>query len=114
MSELIGSPAPAFELYSQHRELVSSESLAGRKSLIAFIPFPFTPTCDGEACAMRDGLGSLEALDANVVVITTHAVPTNAKWADENGFTFPILSDYWPHGAAAMSYGVLNERMGIA
>jgi peroxiredoxin (alkyl hydroperoxide reductase subunit C) len=114
MTLAAGTPAPAFELTDQNRNQVSLEDLKGRKSLIVFIPFPFTGICDGEACAIRDGLGELEGLDANVVVITTHAVATNAKWAEEYGFTFPILSDYWPHGEVTRAYDDFNEDRGVA
>ena len=48
-------------------------------------------------------LAALKQLEANVVVITTHALHTNKKWADEQGFEFPILSDFWPHGATAQA-----------
>jgi peroxiredoxin (alkyl hydroperoxide reductase subunit C) len=114
MSVAIGQPAPAFELVDQARNRVSSDSLKGKRSLVVFIPFPFTGICDDEGCAIRDGLGGLDALDANVVVITCHAVPTNAKWATENGFEFPVLSDFWPHGAVTQDYDNFNADLGVA
>jgi peroxiredoxin len=36
------------------------------------------------------------------------------KWADENGFDFPVLSDFWPHGETAKAYGAFNESVGSA
>jgi len=36
------------------------------------------------------------------------------KWADEQGYTFPLLADFWPHGDVARSYGVLQEDLGLA
>jgi peroxiredoxin len=114
MPVVIGQPAPAFELIDQDRNRVSLDDLAGKKSLIMFIPFPFTGICDAEGCALRDGLGQLDELDANVVVITAHAIPTNKKWAEVNGFTFPILSDYWPHGEVTRVFGNFNEDVGAA
>ncbi|MCP4308273.1 MAG: redoxin domain-containing protein [bacterium] len=110
----IGSPAPAFELYDQNREAVSLESLKGSKALLVFIPFPFTGICDSETCAIRDHLSKLNDMDAKVVIITVHAVPVTIKWAAENGFEFPVLSDYWPHGEVAKAYGAFNEKMGAA
>ncbi|MCP4964476.1 MAG: redoxin domain-containing protein [bacterium] len=110
----IGSPAPAFELYDQNREVVSLESLKGSKALLVFIPFPFTGICDSETCAIRDHLSKLNDMDAKVVIITVHAVPVTIKWAAENGFEFPVLSDYWPHGEVAKAYGAFNEKMGAA
>ena len=110
----VGSAAPQFELYDQDRNLVSLDSLKGSKSLVVFIPFPFTGNCDNETCAIRDHLSKLKELDANVVIITVHAVPVAKKWAEENGFEFPVLSDYWPHGAVAQAYGAFNEAVGAS
>jgi len=111
---VLGSPAPSFELPDQNKNLVSSDSLKGSKSLIVFIPFPFTGICDDEGCAIRDNVARLNDLEANVVIITVHAVPVAAKWAAENGFGFPVLSDYWPHGATTQAYGAFNDKVGAA
>ena len=110
----VGSQAPTFELYDQNRNLVSLDSLQGAKSLVVFIPFPFTGICDDEGCAIRDNLARLNDLDAKIVIITVHGVPVTKKWAAENGFEFPVLSDYWPHGATAQAYGAFNETVGAA
>lgn len=114
MAAEIGRTAPAFHLPNVDRTMFSSESLADRKSLVVFMPFPFTAVCDGEACAIRDNLAHLAALDANVVVITVHARPTNEEWVKKEGFAFPVLSDFWPHGAVATAYGCFNEKLGVA
>jgi len=110
----IGSAAPEFTLFDQNKQKTSLEDFKGRATLVVFIPFPFTGNCDAESCQLRDGLGEFGGLDANVVVITTHAVPTNAKWASENGFAFPVLADYWPHGAVAQQYEAFNDVLGCA
>lgn len=110
----IGTAAPAFTLYDQNRNEVSLDDITGHNALVVFIPFPFTGHCDNEGCQLRDGLAELGGLDAKVVVITTHAVPTNAKWASENGFEFPVLADYWPHGDVVTSYGAFNDVTGSA
>jgi peroxiredoxin (alkyl hydroperoxide reductase subunit C) len=110
----IGTPAPDFSLFDQNREEVSLGDLKGSKALIVFIPFPFTGHCDNEGCQLRDGLAELAEVDAKVVVITAHAVPTNAKWAAENGFTFPVLANFWPHGDVIKAYDAFNEVLGSA
>lgn len=110
----VGKPAPAFELFDQNRNPVSLESLKGSKSLVVFMPFPYTGNCDNEVCTIRDNLSALNELDANVVIITVHSIPTIMKWADENGLTFPVLSDYWPHGETAKAYGAFNDTVGAA
>lgn len=110
----IGSPAPTFELLDQDKNPFSSDSLKGSKSLVVFIPFPFTGLCDDEACALRDNLADLKDLDANVVIITVHGWPVAKKWATEYGLQFPVLADFWPHGATAQAYGAFNDTVGVA
>jgi peroxiredoxin len=114
MSLAVGSPAPSFSLLDQDKNTVTLADLRGNKSLIVFIPFPFTGICDAEGCALRDQIAMLNDVDANVVVITCHAVPVAKKWSDDNGFAFPVLSDFWPHGAIAAEYDAFNTSVGAA
>lgn len=110
----IGTTAPQFRLMSQDREEISLDDLKGKPSMIVFMPYPHTPTCESEACEIRDNWEDFESVDANVVLITTHAVPTNRRWAEEKDFEFPILSDYWPHGEVARAYDTFDETFGYA
>lgn len=114
MTAVVDQLAPDFTLFDQKKNAVSLESLKGRRTLVIFIPFPFTGICEGELCDIRDNMNQLNDVDANVVVITCDTVPANAKWAADNGFEFPILSDFWPHGAAAQAYGCFNDTIGVA
>jgi peroxiredoxin len=35
-------------------------------------------------------------------------------WADFlGGVPFPLLSDFWPHGAVGKAFGIFNEERGI-
>ena len=114
MPVAIGSPAPAFELRDTEGTPVTLESLRGRKTLVVFIPFPFTGTCEGELCAIRDRLSELNDLDANVVAISCDTVFANKEWAAKNGFGFPVLSDFWPHGAVTDAYGAFDPNVGAS
>ena len=114
MPAQVGTSAPAFSLMDKDRNVVSLDYFSGKKTVVVFIPFPFTGICDSEVCTIRDSLTSLNDLDAAVIVITSHAVPVVKKWSDENGFTFPVLSDFWPHGAVATEYGAFNDAVGVA
>lgn len=110
----VGAKAPDFTLVSQDREKVSLDDLKGKRSMIVFMPYPHTRTCEAETCEIRDNWSSFHDLEANVVLITTHAVPTNRDWAEDNNFRFPILSDYWPHGEVARAYDTFDETFGYA
>ena len=114
MSAQVGSAAPPFALKDQDGNEVTLEGLPEQKTLVVFIPFPFTGICEGELCELRDHLTELSSLDAQVVVITCDTRFSNKKWADENGFNFLILSDFWPHGQTAREYGCFDEALGVA
>jgi peroxiredoxin (alkyl hydroperoxide reductase subunit C) len=110
----VGALAPPFTLHSQNREEISLDGLKGKPSMMVFMPYPHTPTCESEACEIRDNWASFETLGAKVVMITTHAIPTNRSWAEAQGFQFPILSDYWPHGEVSRAYETFDETFGYA
>jgi mycoredoxin-dependent peroxiredoxin len=110
----VGTPAPYFTLVSQNRETISLDDLKGKKSMIVFMPYPHTRVCGGEACEIRDNWAAFERINANVIMITTHAGATNRDWAEENGYGFPILSDYWPHGEVSRAYDTFDETFGYA
>ena len=114
MPVTVGDRAPNFELFDQDANEVSRASLEGRKSLIVFIPLPFSGICEAELCSIRDNLATLNGMDANVVVITCDTRFVHKKWAAEQGFEFPLLSDFWPHGETARAYGSFNETRGVA
>jgi peroxiredoxin len=114
MAATIGEPAPSFTLRDQDNNEVTLESLKGRKTLVVFIPFPFTGNCQTELCSIRDNIADFNDVDANVVAITCDTRFVHKKWATEQGYTFPILSDFWPHGATAQAYGAFNEQKGCA
>lgn len=110
----VGAMAPEFELRNQRREKVSLADLKGSKVALVFIPFAFTSTCEGELCEIRDNFDVFEGSGTRVVAITCDTSATNARWAQENGFEFDILSDFWPHGEVSRRYDTFNEMFGYA
>jgi len=110
----IGTPAPDFKLLNQNREPVSLDDLKGSRSVIVFIPFAFTRTCEGELCQIRDEYSLFNDSDARVVAITCNTLHANRVWSDQQGFHFDILSDFWPHGLVARKYDTFNEGYGYA
>jgi peroxiredoxin len=109
----VGSKAPEFTLNDYNREKVSLSSLLGTSPvLLVFYPFAFSGICTGELCQLRDDLSSFEGVQVVGVSVDT---PFSLKvWAEQEGYTFPLLSDFWPHGAVASEYGVFNEKAGMA
>ena len=69
----VGKPAPDFTLKDQDNNEVSLSSLKGKKTVVMFIPFPWTGICDSEACAVRDDKGfENEGAQTAVDTITSH------------------------------------------
>jgi peroxiredoxin len=109
-----GRPAPRFDLLDHDGDRLTLDHLRGRKSLVVFVPFPFIDPCTDELRAIRDRLGELSALHASVVAITCATRAANHRWAVDEGFNFPVLSDYWPHGQIAKAFDAFDERRGCA
>lgn len=114
MTLQIGTAAPEFTLLNQSREPVSLADLKGARSVIVFIPFAFTRTCQGELCQIRDEYSMFNDAGARVVAVTCNTLHANRSWAEQQGFEFDILSDFWPHGAVSRSYESFNEDYGYA
>ena len=111
----VGAVAPDFTLKDQNNQLVTLSSYRNVKNvLLVFYPLAFTGTCQGELCKVRDELPSFENDDTAILAISVGPPPTHKIWAAEQGYTFPLLSDFWPHGAVAQAYGVFNDDAGFA
>jgi peroxiredoxin len=115
MSLEIGQPAPDFTLKSQHGEEVSLADFRGVKDVVlVFYPFAFSSVCTGELCEIRDRLPDFSDDTTEVIAISTDHMYSVRAFADRDGYTFPMLSDFWPHGEVASAYGVFNEKVGCA
>ena len=111
----IGQPAPPFSVPDQDGNPVALEDFKGDKAVaLVFYPFTFTGVCEGELCRIRDDYAQFEEAGVQVLAISCNAKHAQKRWADEMGYTFPVLSDFWPHGAVAQAYGVFNEALGCA
>ncbi|WP_426572420.1 peroxiredoxin [Aquihabitans sp. McL0605] len=111
----VGQPAPAFTLKDQDGTDVSLSDFAGEKAVaLVFYPFTFTGVCEGELCELRDDIAEYEQAGVQVLAVSCDSRFSQKVWADQKGWTFPLLSDFWPHGAVAQAYGVFNEDLGCA
>ncbi len=118
MSDLtltVGEPAPDFTLENQNGEKFTLSSLRGSKNvLVVFYPFAFSGTCTGELCAIRDDIAGFQNDDVQVVGVSCDPKFALRAWADDQGYDFPLLSDFWPHGGVAQQYGVFLPDFGMA
>jgi peroxiredoxin (alkyl hydroperoxide reductase subunit C) len=111
----VGSTAPDFTLRDQNRQPVSLGDYRGAKNvLLVFFPLAFTGICEGELGQLRDRLPEFENDDRATLAISVGPPPTHKVWSVESGFLFPVLSDFWPHGAISQAYGVFNDEAGYS
>ncbi|MFX0539374.1 peroxiredoxin [Ornithinimicrobium sp. Y1847] len=110
-----GDTAPDFQLpdqYGQRRTL--DQLVADRHALLVFFPFAFSSICTGELLEIQ--LNIDEFVNDRVQVVGISCDPTYALkgWAAIEGYRFPLLSDFWPHGETSRAYGVFDEDSGMA
>ncbi len=111
----VGAEAPDFVLKDQNNQEVRLSDFRGRKAvLLVFYPLAFTGTCQGELCQVRDNLNDFVNDDVQVLTISVDSPYSHKIWADQQGYQFPLLADFWPHGGVAQAYGVFNEEKGFA
>jgi len=111
----IGGPAPDFTLRDQFGQDVTLSSYAGSKAvLLLFYPAAFSGVCTGEMAGVRSRLDEFLTFDTEVLAISTDPVYSLRAFADSDGLNFPLLSDFWPHGAVAQAYDVFDPNRGSA
>jgi mycoredoxin-dependent peroxiredoxin len=79
-----------------------------------FYPWSFTGICTSEMCEIRDALPRLHGDDSIVLAVSCDAMFTQRVFAEREGLEYPVLSDFWPHGAVASAYGVFDDNLGAA
>ena len=107
----VGEAAPDFRLPAVYGEPVTLSQYRGRKNVVlSFVPAAWTPVCSDQWPGYNIVQDLFKANDAILLGITVDNIPTLYAWTQQMGdLWFPVLSDFWPHGAAADRYGVLRS-----
>ena len=115
MTVEVGSEAPDFTLNDYNKQPVQLSSFRGDKPvLLVFYPFAFSGICTGELCQLRDEFADYDNKGVQVLGVSVDTPFSLKAWAEVEGYQFPLLSDFWPHGDVARAYGVFNEDAGLA
>jgi peroxiredoxin Q/BCP len=104
-----GDPAPDFTLPDADGNQVSLSSLRGQRVIIYFYPAAMTPGCTKQACDFRDSKSDLSDAGFAVLGISPDSPAKLAKFRDQEGLTFPLLSD--PDRGVLRAYGAYGEKM---
>ena len=109
-----GDVAPELSLPDAHGTPVSLSGLRGMPVVLVFIPFAFSGLCTGELRELRDNIDDFGSAGVRLLGISCDPMYALRAWGETEGFGFDLLTDFWPHGAAARAYGVFDEERGIA
>lgn len=106
----VGQPAPDFTLPAISGKKVQLSSLQGRNVVISFVPAAWTPVCSDQWPGYGISRHFFDDNDAVLLGITVDHVATLHAWVKQMGnIWFEVLSDFWPHGEVASSFGVLRS-----
>ncbi|MEY4981671.1 MAG: hypothetical protein RL174_1009 [Actinomycetota bacterium] len=115
MSLIIGDQAPEFALQNQNGETVKLSDFRGKKPVVlVFYPLSFSGICTGELCELRDNIEKFQRADIELLAISVDSKFVQKKFAEQEGYEFSLLADFWPHGGVAQSYGVFLEENGFS
>jgi len=104
----IGQQAPDFTLYDSAKNRVSLQDYKGKKVVLLFFPLAFTSVCTKELCYVRDNITLFNNIDAQVLGISVDSLYTLAKFKEEQGLNFPLLSDF--NKDVSKAYGALYDE----
>ncbi|NHU85747.1 peroxiredoxin [Kocuria sp. JC486] len=109
----VGQFAPDFTLTNQYGEEVQLSEHRGRPVVLVFYPFAFSSVCTGEMCSLQDMFEEVQEVDALLLAVSTDTFHVLKAFANQESLDFDLLSDFWPHGQVAESYGVLDPEKGV-
>jgi len=107
----VGDRAPDFSLPSLSGERISLSQYRGKNNVVlSFVPAAWTPVCSDQWPGYNIVEDLFKKHDTILLGITVDNIPTLYAWTNQMGeLWFPVLSDFWPHGAVADTYGVLRS-----
>ena len=108
----VGDVAPDFSLPTHNEGELNLGWYRGRKNVVlAFYPGDWTPVCSTQIPGYLPLIQVFEKYECQLLAISVDSVACHEAWAKSlGGLTFPLMSDYWPHGSVSRKYGVLSDR----
>ncbi len=88
--------------------------LAGAPAVLFFYPWAFSRVCGSELAALQQRQTRFAEAGARLVAISCDTMFSLRAYADQQGLTFDLITDHWPHGEIARRYGVFDPDLGVA
>lgn len=110
-----GDPARNFSLKDQNDKTFDLYEQAGKRILLSFHPLAWTEFCAAQMKSLEENHERFVSLNCVPVGISVDSRPCKQAWAKTLDITHtPLLCDFWPHGAAAMKYGIFRDENGFS
>jgi peroxiredoxin len=107
----VGKKAKDFGLKDQNGKEFRLSHFLGRKVLLSFHPLAWTSVCAQQMKDLEKKQKTFDKLNTMAVGLSVDSVPCKAAWAKHLKITkTPLLADFWPHGQAAKSLGILRAE----
>jgi glutaredoxin-dependent peroxiredoxin len=103
-----GNLAPDFTLFATDKQPASLKDYRGSNVVLLFFPMAFSGVCTKELCSVRDDIGSYDGLNAQILAVSVDSPFTLAKFKEDQGFSFPLLSDF--NKEVCQAYGAYYEE----
>lgn len=111
---VVGDEAPDLALPNQFGEVIGLSGLRGSKLVLVFYPFAFSTVCTSEMRELMNRSAEFDEAGAKLFAISVDSKYTLRAYSASEGIEFDLLSDFWPHGAAAEAFGVFDAERGLA
>ncbi len=108
------TPAPDFTLSDGDGQKRSLSDYRGKNVVLAFYPADWSSVCTSQLALYQATIDQIRSYNAEVLGVSVDNRWSHKAWAEHQKLTFPLLSDFWPHGAVAQQYGVMREKDGIS
>jgi len=110
-----GEKARNFGLTDQNKNQFKLSELKGKIAILSFHPLAWTPVCAEQMKSLEKNKSIFDELNAVAIGVNIDPVPSKKAWADTLGIrNTRLLSDFWPHGKVAKSYGIFREGDGFS
>lgn len=105
-----GDRAPGFTLPAAPGEEVDAGALFGRERVVLlFFPLAFSPVCTTEMGVFSNRWDRFADLDVRIFGVSVDSPFVTAKFREEEGIPFPILSDF--NREVTPEWGVLHDEL---
>jgi peroxiredoxin len=111
----VGEGLKDFSLQDQDEEMFVLSKFKGKRVLLSFHPLAWTSVCSLQMKSLEKSREAFESFNTVAVGVSVDTVPSKKAWAKSLGIEHTrLLSDFWPHGRVAETYGIFRSKYGTS